>query len=271
MRNPRRDVMIIVGTAAVVAGLFQVAPPTTGQALAFSAARLEGTQYPDLNGIWQAVNTAQLAELPDPTERAREAATAQDSAVTAEIADLRTQVSALHESTEQARTDQDSAVTGEIANLITQLSAQWGSTEQARKAQDSAVTGQIADLRTQLAELREPTEQARGDGSEPEILPEAEKPGPTPSSQPETPSATTKPAFLNSLARRMPRVLTRKARRDTEDLSKSVERSPESEVPVAVERLRRMLDQDTKDEAVKEPGAEVDDDDTAISTVDSPR
>ena len=58
MRNRRRDVIVVIGTAAVVAGLFQAASLTTGQAPDFSAVRLEGTPYPDLNGIWQAVNTA---------------------------------------------------------------------------------------------------------------------------------------------------------------------------------------------------------------------
>ena len=58
MRHRRRDVIVVIGTAAVVAGLFQAGPPTTGQAPDFSAARLEGTPYPDFNGIWQALNTA---------------------------------------------------------------------------------------------------------------------------------------------------------------------------------------------------------------------
>lgn len=58
MRNPRRDLMMVIATAAVVAGLFHAAPPAAGQAPAFRAARLEGTPYPDVNGIWQALNTA---------------------------------------------------------------------------------------------------------------------------------------------------------------------------------------------------------------------
>lgn len=58
MRNPRRDLLIVIATAAVVAGLFHAAPPAAGQPPAFRAARLEGTPNPDLNGIWQALNTA---------------------------------------------------------------------------------------------------------------------------------------------------------------------------------------------------------------------
>ena len=42
MRNRRRDVMVVIGTAALVTGSFQAGPPTTGQAPDFSAARLEG-------------------------------------------------------------------------------------------------------------------------------------------------------------------------------------------------------------------------------------
>ena len=47
----------------------------------------------------------------------------------------------------------------------------------------------------------------------------------------------------------LPRFLTRMVRKDTEDLSKSLGRSPEREVPIAVERLRRMVRSDTLDTA----------------------
>ncbi len=58
MRHPLRDVMIVLATAFVVAGFLQAVPPAAGQAPAFRAARLEATPYPDLNGMWQALNTA---------------------------------------------------------------------------------------------------------------------------------------------------------------------------------------------------------------------
>ena len=58
MRNPFRDLMIVIVTAAVVAGLFQAAARTSAQTTDFRAPRLEGTTFPDLNGIWQAVNEA---------------------------------------------------------------------------------------------------------------------------------------------------------------------------------------------------------------------
>ena len=58
MRHPLRDLMIVIVTAAVVVGLLQSAARTSAQATAFRAARLEGTPYPDVNGIWQALNTA---------------------------------------------------------------------------------------------------------------------------------------------------------------------------------------------------------------------
>jgi hypothetical protein len=55
VRNPARAVMVVTATAALVAGFLYAAP---SQAPAFRAARLEGMPYPDLNGIWQAMNTA---------------------------------------------------------------------------------------------------------------------------------------------------------------------------------------------------------------------
>jgi len=58
MRNALRDLLLVATTAAVVAGIFLLTSPTAGQAPAFRAPRLAGTQHPDLNGIWQALNTA---------------------------------------------------------------------------------------------------------------------------------------------------------------------------------------------------------------------
>ena len=58
MRHPLRDLMIVGGTAVVVAGLLQAVAPTSAQTTDYRAARLAGTTTPDVNGIWQAVNTA---------------------------------------------------------------------------------------------------------------------------------------------------------------------------------------------------------------------
>ena len=58
MRQLLRDLMIVAVTGAVVVGLLQAAAGTSAQTAAFRADRLEGTSYPDLTGIWQAVNTA---------------------------------------------------------------------------------------------------------------------------------------------------------------------------------------------------------------------
>ena len=70
MRNRFRRVMIAVGTAAVVASLWLLATSTAGQAQAagqvpspgqfptYRAPRLQGTQNPDLNGIWQSMTSA---------------------------------------------------------------------------------------------------------------------------------------------------------------------------------------------------------------------
>ena len=189
----------------------------------------------------------QLAELRDPAEQARAASSASLAALVEDIADLRTQLGALRESTEQARTAQDSEVTGAIADFRTQPGAPRESTEQARTAQDSEATGAIADLSTRLAAKREPTEVARGDGSEPELLPRPEKPSPTASSQPETPSTSTERLeFPNSLAMHLSRFLTRKVRQDTRDSSESDEKPPACEVPIAVERLHGMLQADVE-------------------------
>jgi len=58
MRNRLSTSMIVLGTAAVVAVVSLAVRPTAGQAPAFQVPRLEGTSSPDLNGIWQALNTA---------------------------------------------------------------------------------------------------------------------------------------------------------------------------------------------------------------------
>ena len=54
MRNPLRNLTIL--SAAALVAVFWCAVPSQSQD--FSGARLEGTPYPDLNGIWQALNTA---------------------------------------------------------------------------------------------------------------------------------------------------------------------------------------------------------------------
>ena len=58
MRNRRKGLIVVGGMAVLVVWLFQIDSPTLSQAPEFSPARLEGTAYPDLNGIWQAINTA---------------------------------------------------------------------------------------------------------------------------------------------------------------------------------------------------------------------
>ena len=45
-------------TATVIVGLMRLGTGALTQSTPFRAARLEGTPYPDLNGIWQAINTA---------------------------------------------------------------------------------------------------------------------------------------------------------------------------------------------------------------------
>ncbi len=55
MRNLVKAVMVVTATAVLVAGFLYAAPR---QAPAFRAGRLEGMPYPDLNGVWQAMNTA---------------------------------------------------------------------------------------------------------------------------------------------------------------------------------------------------------------------
>ena len=216
---------------------------------------------------------SQLSALRESTERAPETA-AQVTDVTAEIADLDARLARLNESAEPGR--------------------------EATAARVEEVVEQSADLGRQWADLRQRIEQP-GNGSDPELRARPEKPGRTASSQPETPSASTiergggpvstvgRPpssknpsasidgdganassffrwpsllAFPKVLATHMPRFLTRMRRQDTEDLSESVGRPPEHEVPVAVERLRKMVRSDTLDIA---PGG------LSRSTSSSPR
>jgi hypothetical protein len=48
----------LTALAAVAAALSGVAIPAAGQASAYKAPRLKGTEHPDLNGLWQALNEA---------------------------------------------------------------------------------------------------------------------------------------------------------------------------------------------------------------------
>ena len=58
MRSRFRDSMMILSTAAVVAAVFWLAVrPTASQGAAYRAPRTAAGK-PDLNGIWQALNTA---------------------------------------------------------------------------------------------------------------------------------------------------------------------------------------------------------------------
>ena len=64
MRNRFRGVMIVAGATAVVAVLWLALIPTAGQAPAagqfpaYKAPRLPGSSRPDLNGVWEALTTA---------------------------------------------------------------------------------------------------------------------------------------------------------------------------------------------------------------------
>ena len=58
MRNRLKTPILVIATAAFVSVLWLVVSPTAGQAPAFQVPRLEGTSSPDLNGVWQALNTA---------------------------------------------------------------------------------------------------------------------------------------------------------------------------------------------------------------------
>ena len=138
----------------------------------------------------------QLALAGEPTERARETAAAQVTEAVQEIADLRTELAEHRESAEQVReaaAAKVTEVTGELADVRIQLSALREPAERAQKATAARVTEavqEIADLDRRWADPRQRIEQPR-DGSEPELRPRPEKPGPTASSQPETRSAST--------------------------------------------------------------------------------
>src|SRR5262245_3883808 len=58
MRKKFSSVMIAVAAAAVVATFALNSVPAIGQAQAYRAPRAPGTQNPDMNGIWQAMTTA---------------------------------------------------------------------------------------------------------------------------------------------------------------------------------------------------------------------
>ena len=58
MRNRLRDLMIVTVTAVLTVGIVVVVSGTAAQRPTFRAPRLEGTSFPDLNGTWQAINTA---------------------------------------------------------------------------------------------------------------------------------------------------------------------------------------------------------------------
>ena len=57
MRNKLREVLVALAGAAVTAAAFYAAPPTEGQAPASRIPRTSDGR-PNLNGIWQALNTA---------------------------------------------------------------------------------------------------------------------------------------------------------------------------------------------------------------------
>jgi hypothetical protein len=57
MRNELRDVLIALGGSLVTAAIFYVATPTEGQVSSSSIPR-SADGKPNLNGIWQALNTA---------------------------------------------------------------------------------------------------------------------------------------------------------------------------------------------------------------------
>src|SRR5947209_7009035 len=57
MRNRFSGSMTAIATAGVIAGLWLVVKPTSGQGQAYRAPRTADGR-PNLNGIWQALNTA---------------------------------------------------------------------------------------------------------------------------------------------------------------------------------------------------------------------
>ena len=58
MRNRSRYPLVVVMIATLAAVVSVSARPATGQSATYEAPRLIGTETPDLNGIWQALNTA---------------------------------------------------------------------------------------------------------------------------------------------------------------------------------------------------------------------
>ena len=58
MRNRFRDSIIVIVAATVVVGFALTVRPAAGQTTPYIAPRFPGTENPDLNGIWQALNTA---------------------------------------------------------------------------------------------------------------------------------------------------------------------------------------------------------------------
>ena len=58
MRKRVKDPIFMIVIAVLVMVVWLDVKPTAGQAPAFQPTRLEGTSNPDLNGIWQALNTA---------------------------------------------------------------------------------------------------------------------------------------------------------------------------------------------------------------------
>lgn len=58
MRNLVRGATMAGATVAVLAVVWLAVTPTAGQQPAYRAPRLPGTQQPNLNGVWQALNTA---------------------------------------------------------------------------------------------------------------------------------------------------------------------------------------------------------------------
>lgn len=60
----------IILTVVVAATFWLTLQPAAGQAQAYRAPRLVGTQNPDLNGVWQAMNTANWDIRPHAAERA---------------------------------------------------------------------------------------------------------------------------------------------------------------------------------------------------------
>jgi hypothetical protein len=58
MRNRIRDVIVVAVTAAVVSAVWLAERSSTGQSRTSDIPRLAGTKHPNLNGLWQALNTA---------------------------------------------------------------------------------------------------------------------------------------------------------------------------------------------------------------------